>query len=116
MANKMTNAIALTMAISTLSEMDFDTEALAKLGNIKASYEKRSATKSNKPTKTQIENEEIAARIVEILAGSEGMTVTEIIKSLDEEYSNQKISAIVNKIEKVEKFTEKRKSYFRIKA
>lgn len=57
---------------------------------------KRNARKSSKPSKKDVENEAIKASIKEVLANAEGgMTVTEITKALDGEFSTQKISALL---------------------
>lgn len=57
---------------------------------------KRNARKSSKPSKKDVENEAIKASIKEILANAEsGMTVTEITKALDGDFSTQKISALL---------------------
>lgn len=67
--------------------------------------------KSSKPTKTQIANEGVKARIAEVL-GDEGMTVTDIVKALDNEYTNQKVSALLRQMSGVKKEVVKGKAYF----
>lgn len=71
-------------------------------------------------TKTQTENLAITETIREVLADAENpMTVTEMMKdSRLEEYSNQKLSALLKKLvdaKEVVKTTEKKKSYFSLK-
>ncbi len=52
-------------------------------------------SKSSAPTKRQIENEAIKARIAEVLT-NEGQTVTEILKALDDDtLTNQRVSALL---------------------
>lgn len=74
---------------------------------------------STKPTKTQIENEKIKARILEVLTEvNEVMTISELMTAdgLDG-YSNQKLSALANQLvkeEKVVKTSVKKVSYFKI--
>lgn len=116
MANdKMTNVKALALAIATLSEVEgFDTEALAKLANVKASYEKK-ASAERKPTATQTANEGIKATILDLMEVGTQYTVSDLCKALDNEYSNQKVSALVNAMAEanaITKVTENRKSYF----
>ncbi len=58
----------------------------------------RKRSKSSKPTKRQVENESIKARIAEVL-NDEGQTVTEILKALDdEELTNQRVSALLRQM------------------
>ena len=57
---------------------------------------KRSASKS--PTKRQIENESVKARIAEVLT-DEGQTVTEILKAIgDDTLTNQRVSALLKQM------------------
>jgi formate dehydrogenase maturation protein FdhE len=73
----------------------------------------------SKPTKTQIENENIKKKIVQALQDiNEVVTISELngVEGL-EEYSNQKLSALTNalvKEGKVVKTTVKKVSYFKI--
>jgi len=54
--------------------------------------------KSSAPTKRQIENEAIKAKIAEVL-NDEGKTVTEILKALDDEtLTNQRVSALLRQM------------------
>lgn len=73
---------------------------------------------NRKPTKTQEENENIKEFILEVAV--QPMTITEIMKaiqlSVGVELTNQKISALANKLVTdgfMTKTTEKRKSYFK---
>lgn len=69
---------------------------------------------NRKPSKAQVENEGFKADILGVL-GSEGMTVTEVMKALDNGLSNQKVSALMKQLvdsHQVVKTIDKRKSYF----
>ena len=58
-----------------------------------------SRPKVKKPTKNQVENEGIIARISDILGGTDkGMTISEIASALGGEYANQRVSALVKKL------------------
>ena len=89
--------------------IDHELELLAK---------KNASTGERKPTATQKANEGIKDVIVDVLADNGGqMTVTEIAKAIDGDYTNQKISALVRQLiadGRVEKIVDKRKSYFKV--
>lgn len=112
---KITNITALQNAIATLSAIEgYDAEVITKLTNIKASYEKK-ASAERKPTKVQIENEGIKARISDLMTEGTAYTVSDICKALDNEFSNQKISALMNAMAEdniLTKATENRKTVF----
>lgn len=120
MANKITNVSALEMAIKALENTDFSAEALEKLGNIKASYSKKSAT-VKKPTATQIANEGIKTEILDLLCAEPTrlFSATEIAKALsndERELSVSKISALLTallKSEMVERVEDKRKAFYK---
>ena len=75
---------------------------------------------SSKPTKTQLENETLKAEILEIFATlDKPVTITEFQSmtrfTVDNGFSNQKLSALFNQLVKAEKLTktvDKKKSYF----
>ena len=74
---------------------------------------------SGKPTKTQVENEKIKAVIRDMLeVCREPMTISEMQKTEElSAYSNQKLSALCNKMvkdEEIQKKTIKKKSYFAV--
>ena len=89
--------------------IDHELELLAK---------KNASTGERKPTATQKANEGIKETIVGVLADNGGqMTVTEIAKAIDGDYTNQKISALVRQLiadGRVEKVVDKRKSFFKL--
>ena len=73
---------------------------------------------NRKPTKTQEENEYLKVLILEVAV--QPMTITEIMKAIQlsfgVELTNQKVSALANKLVAdglMTKTTEKRKSYFK---
>lgn len=78
---------------------------------------KKNASKGErKPTATQKANEGVKDEILAVLS-DEGVTVTEIVKTLDADYTNQKISALLRQLVadgKVEKVVDKRKSLFKL--
>ena len=78
--------------------------------------EKKSANR--KSTKTQTENVGIKINILEVLEGSDGMTVSQIMPFVGEgAYSNQKISSLLRQLVEsgeVARHTEKRIAYFRL--
>lgn len=110
---KMTYVAALSFVLENCT--DLPAEVAEKLTALKAQTEKRNSA-DRKPTKAQIANEALKARVLEVLT-AEPATVTEIM-ARDEELtalSNQKVSALVNALAdegKAVKTVEKRKSYF----
>ena len=76
----------------------------------------RKRSKSSKPTAKQVENAGIKDRILEVLGESETpMTIPEVISTLGEDYTSQRISALMTqliKAEKVIKTYEKKVAYF----
>ena len=75
--------------------------------------EKKSANR--KSTKTQTENVGIKVNILEVLDGSDGMTVSQIMPLLNGSYTNQKISSLLRQLVedgRVRRYTEKRVAYF----
>ncbi len=71
---------------------------------------------SSKPTATQKANEDVMNRIVEVLSDvDERMTATEIVKALDNEFTIQKVSALLKILVdrgQVAKAIEKKVAYF----
>lgn len=80
--------------------------------------EKKNANRSGKLTKEQEKNEVLKAEIVSILTACDapnGMTVTDIMKSMTEEWSLNKVNALVTALKKAEVVTRtevKGKAYF----
>ena len=113
MEKKMTYAQALATVIATLE----DGEVKERLVALKESLGKRAVNK--KPTKVQKENEELKKVILDNLSLDNGVTVSDLIKTVPElsELSNQKVSALLRLIgdEKVEKRTDGKKTLFFLK-
>ena len=114
---KITNKVAIEYVIENFgSEMPDD--ILEKVKSIKASFERKSANR--KPTATQIANESLKARIIDVLtANGSAMTVTEISKASADftDLSNQKITSLVTQLKNeglVEKIVDGKKSTFKV--
>jgi len=93
MADKMTNVKALAYV---LENCDLPDEISEKVKAMKASYEKRNASKAGKPSKKAAENAEIAERVIAAMVAGEGYD-TNGIKALlgDSELSPQKVTAVM---------------------
>jgi hypothetical protein len=109
----MTNVVALTFVLDNCS---LPTEVADKIKAMKASYEKKSA--SRKPTKTQTENESIKDDILTAL-GKLGRkaSIAEIKAQMDslKDLTPQKMSSMLGQLNGagfVDKVTEKSKTYF----
>ena len=119
MTNKMTNAIALNVAIEVLSAEDKYTEVVEKLQKMLVQVEKKNSTE-RKPTATQKENIGLKDAILCSMEIGKQYTVTDLMKSVAEldGLSNQRVSALVRQLlldGKVEREEIKRKAYFSIK-
>ena len=116
MTNKTTYVSALSTAIENPSALS--AEEVAKLTALRESLIKRNATKSTKPTKSQVENAGFKTAIAEYLSMVEGgKTIAEINKGCKAvaELSSQRLSAIVTQMVNagtVVRTVEKRKAYF----
>lgn len=123
---KMTQKEALTFVLETC---ELPEKVSEKLTSMLAQIEKKSASGSGKLTKSQEANAEFKVAIIEEMTANPNKiyTITDLIKSIDvlSEYrdgegnpiSNQKVSALVSQLVKdgkVERITEKRRSYFKI--
>ena len=115
---KITNKTALLFAIDAIG--DSNPEVTAKLQKMVEQLEKKNAS-PKKLTAQQVKNEELKEVIVDFLADNEnqGFTVTDLIKSIAELEgdSNQHVSALMRQLveaNKVEKYSEKRRTYFKI--
>lgn len=116
MTNKMTNVVAMEMAIEMVKENGGSTELVEKLEKIKEGFEKKKS--STKKTATQEENEKLKNIIVEFLRDSEKkFTATELAKEVPElaELTNQRITSLLTALVKdlrIQREVEKRKAYF----
>lgn len=115
---KLTYVNAINFALRALNGEELtqsDKIAVAdKLIALGQSLEKRNASKSGKPTKTQKENAEVKDQIEAVLT-AEGQKCGEIAEKVG--ISGQKCSALLTQMVKdgiAEKYTEKRVTYFRI--
>ena len=119
MTNKMTNAIALNIAIEVLGAEDKYTEVVEKLQKMLAQVEKKNSAE-RKPTATQKENAGLKDAILCSMEIGKQYTITDLMKSVAEldGLSNQRVSALVRQLlldGKVEREEIKRKAYFSIK-
>ena len=120
MNTKMTNRKALTYAIDHLT--DAPAEVIAKLTKMVEQLDKKNAS-PKKLTAQQVKNEELKEVIADFLADNAdtGFTVSDLLKAIAELEgdSNQHVSALMRQLVeagKVEKYSEKRRTYFRIVA
>ena len=120
---KMTYSTALEIAIRELSQAEgANPEVIEKLTALKATVDKKNAS-PKKQTAQQKKNAELKEVISEFLAENKdnGFTVTDILKEVPalEDDSNQHVSALMRQLVQdnaVEKYSEKRRTYFRYKA
>jgi hypothetical protein len=120
MTEKMTNKKALVYAVDNLS--DAPDEVIQKLLKMIEQLDKKNAS-PKKMTAQQEKNEGLKSVIAEFLSENEGkgFTVSDLLKAIPEFEgdSNQHISALMRQLvqsDTVEKYSEKRRTYFRIKA
>lgn len=116
---KMTNAMALEIAIEVLKETDTEkyTEVVEKLQKMLVQVNKKSSA-NRKPTATQLENEGLRVKIAEYLTNTgKKLTVSEMMKEIEglEELSNQRVTSLATSLYKegkIDREVEKRKAYF----
>ena len=116
---KMTNAMALEIALEVMKETDAEkyAEVIEKLDKMLVQVNKKSSA-NRKPTATQLENEGLKEKIVEYLANTgKRLTVSEMMKEIEglEELSNQRVTSLATflyKEGKIDREVEKRKAYF----
>ena len=119
---KITNAMALEIAIEVLKETDTEqyTEVVEKHDKMLVQVNKKSSA-NRKPTATQLENEDLKVKIKEYLKDTgKKLTVSEMMKEIDglEELSNQRVTSLVTflyKEGKIDRVVEKRKAYFYVR-
>ena len=112
---KMTNSKALAIAIETL-EGSVSAEVLEKLGNIKASIDKKNSAE-RKPTATQTENIGLKSAILNGMEEGKAYTIGDSMTSVPEiaDLTNQRVSAIVRQLKDdglVTREEIQRKAYF----
>lgn len=112
MTNKMTNAMALEIAIASVE----NAEAKAKLEKmLEQTLKKNSAER--KPTATQTENVGLKEAILAFMEVGKQYTITDIMKNCEAVagLSNQKVSALVRQLKdsgQLKREEIKRKAYF----
>lgn len=118
MTNKITNKTALLFAIEAIG--DSNPEVTAKLQKMVEQIDKKNAS-PKKLTAQQEKNEVLKDTLVEFLAenADTGFTVSDLLKAVPalEGDSNQHASALLRQLVlsgKVAKYTEKRRTYFKI--
>ena len=119
---KMTNAMALEIALEVLKETDAEkyTEVIEKLDKMLVQVNKKSSV-NRKPTATQLENEGLRVKIAEYLTNTgKRLTVSEMMKEIEglEELSNQRVTSLATSLYKegkIDREVEKRKAYFFVK-
>ena len=121
MTKKMTYSTALATAIEILGNEGANAEVIEKLTALKASVDKKNAA-PNALTAQQKKNEGLKQIIADFLANTpdKGYTVSELLKEIPELEgdSNQHISALLRQLylaKVIKKYTEKRRTYFKIK-
>ena len=122
MANKkMTYSTALEQAIAMLNSTEgASSEVIDKLTALKATLDKKNAS-PKKQTAQQKKNAEIKEEIADFLAENKdsGFTVSDILKEVPvvQGDSNQHVSALMRQLVQdniVQKYSEKRRTYFKI--
>ena len=116
---KMTNAMALEIALEVMKETDAEkyAEVIEKLDKMLAQVNKKSSA-NRKPTATQLENEGLREKIVEYLKNTgKRLTVSEMMKEIEglKELSNQRVTSLATSLYKegkINREVEKRKAYF----
>lgn len=119
---KMTNAMALEIALEVLKETDAEkyTEVIEKLDKMLVQVNKKSSA-NRKPTATQLENDGLRVKIAEYLTNTgKRLTVSEMMKEIEglEELSNQRVTSLATSLYKegkIDREVEKRKAYFFVK-
>lgn len=104
---KMTYVQALDEAIAVFNQGGVDpeeVEIVEKLTALRDNLAKRKNYKSNKPTKTQVANAELADKVAEYIAENGAVTCGQVEEVFG--ISNQKASAILNRSGKFAKATE----------
>ena len=119
---KMTNAMALEIALEVMKETDAEkyAEVIEKLDKMLLQVNKKSSA-NRKPTATQLENEGLRVKIAEYLTNTgKRLTVSEMMKEIEglEELSNQRVTSLATSLYKegkINREVEKRKAYFFVK-
>ena len=116
MANKMTVNDKFATVKAFLIENGAD-EDMVRFISERIGLQAKKNSGSKKPTKTQVENEEVKTEILFILS-NEGMTATQVMASLSEEYAIQKVTALLTAMVKagtIERTKDKKSVLFSLK-
>ncbi len=114
MKKNITRVEALNLAIAALTD---NTDAVEVLTTIRDSIAKANSRKSDKPTKNQQANMDIKSRLIAFMGDGNRYTVADIVKAFDNEYSSQKVSALLRQLilaGEVVREEDKRKALFRL--
>lgn len=103
----MTEKMTYVQAVENAINGNLSAETIEKLTALKASLEKRNASKSGKPTKAQVANAEIGESVLSAMEVGVDYTTAEIGKLVPalEGASSQKIAPIMAKLVKSERVT-----------
>lgn len=107
MTNKLTNVVAMEIAIKVVKENNGSVELVEKLEKIKEGFEKKKSS-------TQEENEKLKEIIVNFLTESEKRFTAKEIPELAE-LTNQRIASLLTALVKdlkIQREVEKKKAYF----
>lgn len=118
MANKVTKRDNFNAIVEVLEKAG-KPELVAVMKHELELLEKKNSYKSDKPTKAQVENEGLKSQIMEVLGAEPNrlFTATEVVKAVNPELSNQRVSALLRQLVEagsVVKTIDKRKSLFQI--
>ena len=110
----MTYAQALEIAIATVD----NAEAVERLVALKASIDKKNSA-DRKPTKTQVENDNVRNEILALLSDGQARTISEIAEAIPalNDATSQRVSALLTPLMKSEAVVRemvKRKAYFKL--
>lgn len=117
MANKMTVNDKFATVKAFLMENGAD-DSMVDFISERMELQAKKSGGSKKPTKTQEANEGIKAEILSILS-NEGMTASQVMASLSEEYAIQKVTALLTAMVKagtIERTKDKKSVLFSLKA
>lgn len=104
MANKMTVVEKFGMVKAFLEE-NGASEDMVTFIQERADLQAKKSGGAKKPTKTQVENETYKDEILTILSNEDGVTATEIMKSMAEDFAIQKVTALLTALRKEGKVT-----------
>lgn len=104
MANKITVVEKFGMVKDFLME-NGASEDMVTFIQERADLQAKKSGGAKKPTKNQLENEIFKDEIVAILSNGDGVTATQIMKSMSEDFAIQKVTALLTALRKEGKVT-----------